>query len=305
MPKVTIELPTQRITLSRSEDVFAPFFFGVLLFQPVCISLLAASSIGWGLSSFTAMLVPLLAVIGYPLLARWFFPLHQLSDAQSQKLLQSLPSGNEAFVQRLRVCDTGERICNAAVIGCLPGFSFVLVSDALFTQLSAKGVAAIVAHEMGHLKLWHVPIRLGIVFTGGILGLALVHQAEQLSSWQTAAQIGAMLATGGYMGLMLHMVAPLLEFHADAYAVDILSQECGDRRQAVRELTKALSRLTLLSGVRPDQKTWLYPSFEERRRAILSQQSSAGFRRRLQCMLGIVLFSQLVLILVGIFVVAN
>ncbi|WP_147274253.1 M48 family metalloprotease [Bremerella cremea] len=257
------------------------------------------------LSPFTAMLIPLLAVIGYPLLARWLFPLRKLSDGQSLKLLQSLPAGNEDFVQRLRVCDTGERICNAAVVGCLPGFSFVLVSDALFTQLSPRGVAAIVAHEMGHLKLWHVPMRICIVFAGGILGLALVQQAEQLSAWQTVAQIGAMLATAGYMGLMLHMVAPLLEFHADAYAVDTLSRQCGDRRQGVRDLTKALSRLTLLSGVRPDQKTWLYPSFEERRQAILSQQSSPHFRHRLQWMLGIVLFSQLVLIVVGILVVAN
>ncbi len=259
----------------------------------------------WGLSSFAAMFIPLLAVLVYPLLARRILTLRKLSDAQSQKLLQSLPQGNEAFVARLRVCDTGERVCNAAVVGCLPRFSFVLVSDALLMRLSPRGVAAIVAHEMGHLKLWHVPMRLCIVFAGGALGLALVHQAEELGSWHSAAQVAAMLATAGYMGLMLHLVAPLLEFHADAYAIDALSRKGGDRPRVVRELTKALSQLTLLSGIRPDQKTWLYPSFEERRRAILCQQGSPGFRRRLQRMLGMVLLSQLVLIGVCFLLIAS
>lgn len=251
------------------------------------------------------MIIPLLAVVIYPLLARMMFPLQGLSESQSQELADSLPVDDKAFVARLRVCDTGERICNAAVVGCLPGFSFVLVSDALFTRLSSQGVAAIVAHEMGHLKLWHVPLRLCIVFAGGVLGLSLVHQAEGLAIWQTAAQVAAMLVTAGYMGLMLHLVAPLLEFHADAYAIDTLSRKSGDRSQGVRELTKALSQLTLLSGMRPDQKTWLYPSFEERRLAILCQQSSPSFRHRLQWMLGIVFLSQLALIAVGIMVVVR
>ncbi|WP_158265635.1 M48 family metalloprotease [Blastopirellula marina] len=269
------------------------------------ISLLMEGSGFWGLSPFAAMIIPLLAVMVYPVLARMLFPLQKLSEHQSQELSESLPTDDKAFMARLRVCDTGERICNAAVVGCLPGFSFVLVSDALFTRLSPQGVAAIVAHEMGHLKLWHVPLRLCIVFAGGVLGLALVHQAEGLAAWQTAAQVAATLATAGYMGLMLHLVAPLLEFHADAYAIDALSSKSGDRRQAVRELTKALSQLTLLSGLRPDQKTWLYPSFEERRQAILGQQSSPSFRHRLQRLLAVIFLSQLMLIAVGIMVVAR
>lgn len=252
-----------------------------------------------------AMLIPLLGVIAYPWLARRFFSLHRLTEGQRRSLLRSLPQGSEAFVNRLRVWDTGETICNAAVVGCVPGFSFVLVSDALLTRLSPRSVAAIVAHEMGHLKLWHVPMRLGIVFAGGTLGLALVRQAETLAAWQSVAHVAAMFATAGYMGLMLHLVAPLLEYHADAYAIDTLSKKNGNRRRNIRELSKALAELTLLSGIRPDKKTLLYPSFEERRQAMLCQQTSPSFRHRLEWMLGIVLLSQLVLITIGVLMIAS
>ena len=267
-------------------------------------SLLADLSAHRGVTALV-MLVPLVAVVAYPLLARMLFSLRTLTDVERRQLMDALPQFDETMAHRIRVWNTGGRICNAAVVGCVPGFSFVLVSDALLTRLSVRSTAAILAHEMGHLRMWHVPMRLCIVFAGGIVGLALVHQAESLGSLQAAGQVAAMLTTAGYMGLMLHLVAPLLEFHADAFAIDALGQACGDRRKGVRTLVGALSRLTLFSGLLPNQRSWLYPSFEERRRAILFQQTSPRFRRWLHGILAVILLSQLTLIVVCLISLAN
>lgn len=238
-----------------------------------------------------------MAVIAYPLLVQALVPLTKLSRLQIRKLQRALPCVDDQFADNLRLWETGDRICNAAVLGCVPGFSFVLVSDALLSRLSPRYAAAIVAHEIGHLRLWHVPIRLSIVFAGGILGMTLVSLAEQFTQWQMLAQSSVILGTIAYMTLMLHFVAPLLEFQADTFAVDLLSGNDQSRRRNARVLIRALSQLTLLSGINPNQRTWLYPSFEQRRGVILSLQYSTRLKTCLQGFVTAVFLSQIALIL--------
>lgn len=251
----------------------------------------------WGSLLWLSLLIPVVAVFAYPLLVQALVPLTKLSRLQIRKLQRALPCVDDQFADNLRVWETGDRICNAAVMGCVPGFSFVLVSDALLSRLSSRNAAAIVAHEIGHLRLWHVPIRLSIVFAGGILGMTLVSLAEQFTQWQMLAQSTVILGTIAYMTLMLHFVAPLLEFQADAFAVDLLSGDNQSRRRNARVLIRALSQLTLLSGIKPNQRTWLYPSFEQRRRVILSLQYSTRLQTCLRGFVTAVFLSQIALIL--------
>ncbi|QDU74074.1 Protease HtpX [Bremerella volcania] len=251
----------------------------------------------WGSFLWFSLLIPVAAVVAYPLLAEALFSLSKLSRLQKRKLQRALPCIDDQLAEKLRVWATGGRVCNAAVMGCVPGFSFVLVSDALLSRLSPRYAAAIVAHEIGHLRLWHVPIRLSIVFAGGILGMTLVHLGEQLSQWQMLTQSIVIVGTIAYMTLMLHFVAPLLEFQADAFAVNLLSKSDHSRRRSARVLIRALSQLTLLSGMEPNQSTWLYPSFEQRRRVILSLHSTTRLHAYLRWFLAAVFLSQITLII--------
>lgn len=258
---------------------------------------IAQASWNWDSLLWLSLLIPVAAVVAYPLLAKLLFPLTRLSRLQKRKLQRVLPCIDDQFAEKLRVWETGDRVCNAAVLGCVPGFSFVLVSDALLHRLSPRYAAAIVAHEVGHLRLWHVPIRLSIVFAGGILGMTLVHLVEHFADWQTLTQSIVILATIAYMTLMLHFVAPLLEFQADAFAVDLLGKDDQSRRRSARVLIRALSKLTLLSGIDPNQNTWLYPSFEQRRRMILGLQYSTRLRTSLSWFINAVFLSQLALVI--------
>jgi len=271
------------------------------------VSLLSIANTYWDWASllWLSLLIPVAAVIAYPLLAKICFPLARLSRLQKRKLQRALPCVDDQFANRLRVWNTGDRICNAAVLGCVPGFSFVLISDALLNRLSPRYAAAIVAHEIGHLRLWHVPIRLSIVFAGGILGMTLVHLGEHFSQWQTLTQSIVIAGTIAYMTLMLHFVAPLLEFQADAFAVDLLGKDDQRRKRSARLLIRALSQLTLLSGIEPNQSTWLYPSFEQRRRVILSMQSSAHLYACLRWFLAAVFLSQIATVLCCLLLLAG
>lgn len=269
----------------------------ILLPEPLLPSLmnilpLANFAGDWGMTLLASMAIPLIAVLVYPFLARTLLRLRSISDSQRLELQTNLPQMGSLVARRLLLWDTGNRICNAAVVGCIPGFSFVLISDALWQRLTPKSVAAIVAHELGHLRLWHVPMRLSIVFAGGMLGMALVQQAETFTTWPIAAQTVALLLTLGYMTGMLHLIAPLMEFQADAFAIDSLTRQNGNRRQSALTLVRALSQLTQLAGLRSNQATWLYPSFEQRRRVIFCLSTSIRLRRFLRLALAVVLASQ-------------
>jgi len=268
-----------------------------LLAHQLPSALLADVAWDWDSLLWLALLIPVLAVVAYPWLVKRLFPLTRLSRLQKRKLQRAIPQVDEQLADKLRVWETGDRVCNAAVLGCVPGFSFILVSDALLSRLSPRHAAAIVAHEIGHLRLWHVPIRLSVVFAGGILGMTLVHLGEQVSDWQVLTQSVVIVATIAYMTAMLYFVAPLLEFQADAFAVDLLSSRAQSRKRSTRVLIRAISQLTLLSGIQPGQRTWLYPSFEQRRRVILGMQSSTRLQACLRRFLAAVFLSQLALII--------
>ncbi|MBI1247276.1 M48 family metalloprotease [bacterium] len=255
-------------------------------------NLVANLSSTWDQFVWVIWLLPLLAVVVYPMAVAMLLRLSELTWLQKRRFERSLPGIDRKLASRLRIWNTGDRVCNAAVLGCIPGFSFVMISDALLNQLSPRGAAAIVAHEVGHLRLWHVSIRLAVVYAGGFFGMALVHQFESVAGWQTGIQATIILATFVYMTLMLHLVAPLLEFQADLYAVDMLSAGRGNRDACARLLVRTLSQLTHLSGLRPDQETWLYPSFEQRRRALLGLHSSTKLRGWLRVLLATIVLSQ-------------
>ncbi len=127
--------------------------------------------------------------------------------------------------------------------------------------------------------------------------MTLVHLGEQLNHWQMLTQSVVIVGTITYMTLMLHFVAPLLEFQADAFAVDLLGSDQSSRRRSARVLIRALSHLTLMSGIEPNQKTWLYPSFEQRRRVILSLQHSTRLGTCLRWFLAAVFLSQIALVI--------
>lgn len=246
---------------------------------------------------WASLLIPIIAVMAYPALAKKLLSLQQPTPLQQEELQRTLPFVDASLVGNFRIWNTGNRICNAAVVGCVPRFSMVLISDALLQRLSPRESAAIVAHELGHLRLWHVPIRLSIVFAGGLLGMAMVQYAEQVGTSQLLSQSIVILGTMLYMSLMLHFVAPLLEFQADLFAVDLLSRESGDRNRSTCTLLRALARLTDLSGIRTNQKTWLYPSFEQRRQAILFHKASPRLQWTLRIVLGAIFLSQTTLVI--------
>ena len=76
------------------------------------------------------------------------------------------------------VWDTGGMMVNACVTGILPGFRYVLLSDALLESLTPLEVAAVFGHEIGHVAHRHF-LYFAFFFVGSLGVLSLL--AEILS----------------------------------------------------------------------------------------------------------------------------
>ncbi len=73
----------------------------------------------------------------------------------------------------IRVWDTGGSVVNAGVTGILPGFRYVLISDAMVDHLHPLQVEAVFGHEVGHIAHRHLPF-FGLFLLGSIGVMALV-----------------------------------------------------------------------------------------------------------------------------------
>jgi STE24 endopeptidase len=162
----------------------------------------------------------------------------------------------------------------------------IVLFDTLVEELSTDELLAVVAHEMGHYKLYHIPQRIGIsvVHTGALfLLLSVVLQVEGLFRAfyvdQPAVYTGLIFFGLLYSPVDLLVSIPLNawsrhhEFQADRFAVDTTGR--GE------PLTSGLKRLaeTNLSNLTPHPLTvtldYSHPPLRERIDAIRAAPASA------------------------------
>jgi len=240
-----------------------------------------------------ALVVPVLVIVLFPLLARRLLCLQEVATTKQAELNKLLPG---ISTKRIFIWETNNSVCNAGVLGCLPGFDLLIVSDVLWNRLSQPTIAAILAHELGHIRQWHIPIRLLIVFAGGISGITMVQWTQPTLLPPLWNQLLILLATGLYMSMMLKIVSPLLEYDADAAAIRLFQESKLSQDDAKLLLVKSLWKLTYFSGIGPDEETWFYPSFSQRRQAIMQSSHSWNLTALIRGSLSIVVIGQCVLI---------
>jgi STE24 endopeptidase len=115
-----------------------------------------------------------------PLFVRLAWPTRSLPDGPLRRRLERV-AGRVGFrFTDFLVWDTGNMMVNACVTGVLPGFRYVLLTDALIESLSPVEVAAVFGHEVGHVAHRHLPF-FGFFFLGSLGVMALTAQAFSIS----------------------------------------------------------------------------------------------------------------------------
>jgi len=241
-----------------------------------------------------------------------------IADAQLLKSLQDVCRSSGVGIARMRVWKTGDQIANAAVTGLLPGFRIVVLTDALLKYFTKDEVAAIVRHEVGHVKLLHLPLKMFFVMLPMVA--LILDQSHSLGIHQW---IASLVGESGLVGLpgvqiaqcliavlfvvflftVLRWLNHRLEHEADLFAAMELQRSSSND---FNDLTQsALRKLGAIAPQQLNRSTYLHPSISARiallESAQLDDTIGRKFQRSLRRRNAMILFPWFVLLLIAAF----
>jgi STE24 endopeptidase len=220
-------------------------------------------------------------------------------------------------------------VVNAAVMGLVPWFRYILLSDGLLETMREEQIEAVFGHEAGHVKHLHIHFyllfaALSMLLVGGVLLLVYqflpyneIHKWISVSrmEWNNALDLIA-------MGLVLlcwifgfGWVSRRFERQADVFGVrcvgwsrDVCGWEgCGlhhppagqkaDRKAlcpgAADVFAQALYRIAILNGIAPRARSWRHSSIASRMDFV---RALAGDPKKLRRFNRVILLTKFVLV---------
>lgn len=227
--------------------------------------------------------------VGAPLVIRHVWQTRPLPAGEVRDRMVSLCQQHKVRVRELLLWQTSGRMVNAAVAGLVSKVRYILLSDGLLDQLEPRGVEAVMAHELAHVKCRHliwmalIIIALLAALEGG--GHALLNalvgpmQTTQTTNPSPAfslndpnvrmavISIPALLIALGAFG----WVSRRIERQADVFAVRHLAMNSEDKQynaqaqqvfdeSAVYTMVRALQRVSELNHAPTTRKSWRHGS---------------------------------------------
>lgn len=173
----------------------------------------------------TLVVVGVLAIA--PALVRFAWDLVPMPDGQTRGAITSVMAKRRIRVIGPLVWRTGGDSVNAAVLGAIFPFRYMVFTDALLANLPFRQLQAVTAHEIAHVRLHHMPWMMVCVLAS-VYALGWV---AALCSWGLGIPADSEAAT---MAISLAMLPPIawlfgvvsrrMEWQADAYAARVLSE---------------------------------------------------------------------------------
>lgn len=205
---------------------------------------------------------------------------------------KTLPAGAvrqslEAFCarHRFRVGDfklwplLGGEMLTAGIMGILPGLRYILITRGLLSLLDREELEAVVAHEMGHVKRYHLPFYLLIFLSFfqvalayhdlyvNLVSFAILQSEPLLAMASKNDSFGMTLVSIVYMGPILFALILFFRFvfgffmrnserQADLYALKVVGHPYT--------LISSLEKIAYASGRIHDLPSWHHYSIRER-----------------------------------------
>ncbi len=244
--------------------------------------------------------LPLLAamIVLLPCLLRLVWPTEPLPAGELRDRLTRVSQTLRVDVRDILVWKTNGMITNAAVTGFLPRLRYVFLSDGLLARFNEEHVAAIYAHELGHVRHRHLLLRVltAILPLAAWMAFCVTFPKamptfdEQFSglglSIEAISPLLMLALMAIYAKTVMARFSRLLEHEADLAACHDVNFGGQVTEAATERFIESLVHLTYLSGQDPRRRTWLHPSVQDRidflRLATAEPQVEAVFRTRLR-----------------------
>lgn len=169
-----------------------------------------------------------------------------LEDSPLRRRLLALAARHNLRVRDVLLWQTHHNICNAAVMGIVGRFRYVLLTDLLIETMSDEQIEAVFAHEIGHVVHRHMQWYVLIIGTLVLVTSGLGHLIDQwvgptarlhwaglsLDVWLTLAAAMTFLLAFGFLSRRF-------ERQADVFAARTIQEE--------RRLSSALAPAQMLT----------------------------------------------------------
>lgn len=243
-------------------DIVKSSFLMVIIGGPLLALILwffyNTGSYGWllcwlGVVLFSLLLQYLAPVLILPLFNR-FTP---LPEGQLRNAILDYARRQNFYIRGIYTMDGSKRSAklNAFFIG-FGRFKKIVFFDTLLEKLESDEIVAVLAHEMGHFKLHHIPkMTLASILQTGIMFYLLsifLHQNEIAEAFHVTPSVYASLVFFAFLytpisllvSVLFHALSRRHEFAADRYAL-ITSGSADLLISSLKKLSKAnLSNLT-------------------------------------------------------------
>ena len=238
-----------------------------------------------------------------PLFIRVAWPTHSLPPGPLRRRLERIATRVGFKFTDILVWDTGNVMVNACVTGVLPGFRYVLLSDALIDSLTPMEIAAVFGHEIGHIAHRHL-LYFAFFFVGSLGVLSVCGElialggpwAEELAGFtpwkpefvsELAQGVALLIVLGLYFWIVFGQLSRRFERQADVFGSKVVScdmTECPPHtdldhdlapdsarsRQPVlcpvgiRIFAGALANVARSNGLDPEGRSWRHGSIARR-----------------------------------------
>jgi STE24 endopeptidase len=246
---------------------------------------------------------------GSPLLLRFIWSTSRLPDGPLRGRLEAFCRAQSFRCDGILVWHTGHHLTNAGVVGPTHLLRYVMITDNLLDYCTEGEVAAVFAHEVGHVRRHH--LSLYMLFAGAFLCIyANLMDLGAAFGWvrplgdifaldMTLRQGLVMVALAGvYWALVFGFVSRRLEQEADLFSIWSIEQPV--------DFLTALEKLAALGGTPRAAAHWRHFSIARRvawlQRVLENPEVGRRFVRRLR-VLKIVILAAFALLLARLLIV--
>ena len=129
----------------------------IILAMMELIDSISIPGLGEGVIQLVMVCAVLVVFLATPLFIRVILSVKPLDNGPLRERLQNVCVLHGVKIRDILLWKTGGLMLNAAVVGLVGSLRFVLLTDMLVKVLPEEQAEAVMAHEVGHVRLRHMP----------------------------------------------------------------------------------------------------------------------------------------------------
>lgn len=198
----------------------------------------------------------LMVFVPAPLILKRVLHTRRFPDSPTRDRLVAVAQRIGLRYREILLWDTDGNVANAAVMGVVPAFRYILLSDLLVESMNDDQIEAVFAHEAGHVAhrhmTWYVVVVLILTVLTSLPGDLLARRMAQwnASSWvRDAVDIGLQLAGIAAFLLLFGWISRRFERQADVYAARTVESRDTVGEYGAAVFNSALRRVAVINNM--------------------------------------------------------